>query len=136
MFDCLIVLSVKAGAYPGRIFSVRNNWLKLHWAICVEPKIKGCVCSGGVANWVWGAKRSKESHRLGRDMDHRTMFNFHGTQNRKKLWLPNLGNLSQPSPTAQVSVAPVRMEIPSLVCTVHCNTPPIYKDFVQLYSGR
>ena len=82
-YHCLIVLSVKAGAYPGRIFSVQNNWLKLHWAICVEPKMKGCVCSEGVANWVWGAKRSKESHRLGRDMDHRTMFNFHGTQNRK-----------------------------------------------------
>ena len=144
--------------------------MKYHWLICDQiinalPRIgwiftgyldgtliKGYVCFGGVADWVWGAKRSKESHRLGCHygflQNWLTVFCGAGvvwcyvrfwilrkcqkSQNQywqMRLWVPKQGNLSQPSPTARVSVAPVRMEIPSLVCTtVHCNRPPSHQN--------
>ena len=153
-------------------FDLITALMKYHWLICDQiinalPRIgwiftgyldgtliKGCVCFGGVADWVWGAKRSKESHRLGCHygslQNWSTVFcgawvvwcyvrfwilqKCQKSQNQywqMRLWVPKQGNLSQPSPTARVSVAPVRMEIPSLVCTTvhynhHQSTTPKY----------
>ena len=84
---CLICDQV--GAYPCRALPC-PKLVKITLALW---GLKGCVCSVGVANWVWGAKRSKESHRLGRQQQGSS----HGTQKspKEKLWLPKQGNLSQ-----------------------------------------
>ena len=110
---CLILIKLAhtlAGHCP------TQNWL--HWLFGRNLRLKRIFVL-----WVWltgfgglnGARRaigledSNKDHRMG----------------PKNLPRQTLGpKTGQSVPTAQVSVAPVRMEIPSLVCTVHCKRLP------------
>ena len=65
-----------------------------------------------------GLEDSNKDHRMGTQ-------SFHENYETQKSPQKNVGpKTGQSVPTAQVSVAPVRMEIPSLVCTVHCKRLP------------